>query len=406
MLSSHVVFVNRENRDAILTQTEEQTATIKGFDIRALFNVGKNAAVTIIIDEDTGDNFKISGEGDFVFTMKPNGRITLTGAYEISEGHYELNLYNLVNRKFLIAQGSRVTWSGDPFDAKLDIRAIYNLDTSAYGLMASQISGSDSSVKSKYQEVLPFNVYLNIDGELLQPKISFGLDMPEEDQGAISGQVYSRVQQVNQQEGELNRQVFSLLVLNRFYPDSGSDGSDGGFATIARDNLNDAVSDQLNTFSDKILGSTGIELDFGLNSYTDYQGDSPTDRTELEIAAKKKLFNDRLTVSVGSDVDIQGNSSTDEETPVIGNVSLEYALTEDGRYRLKGFRKSEFENVIDGQTIVSGISLIFTKEFNQFSELWDAILRSKKEKKATTEAEKDTLEKQDATDKSIEQKTN
>jgi len=402
-----VVFVNRENRDAILTQTEEQTATIKGFDIRALFNVGKNAAVTIIIDEDTGDNFKISGEGDFVFTMKPNGRITLTGAYEISEGHYELNLYNLVNRKFLFAQGSRVTWSGDPFDAKLDIRAIYNLDTSAYGLMASQISGSDSSVKSKYQEVLPFNVYLNIDGELLQPKISFGLDMPEEDQGAISGQVYSRIQQVNQQEGELNRQVFSLLVLNRFYPDSGSDGSDGGFATIARDNLNDAVSDQLNTFSDKILGSTGIELDFGLNSYTDYQGDSPTDRTELEIAAKKKLFNDRLTVSVGSDVDIQGSNSTDKETPVIGNVSLEYALTEDGRYRLRGFRKSEFENVIDGQTIVSGISLIFTKEFNQFSELWDAILRSKKEKKAKSEAEKKAQEKQqEATGESMEQKTN
>ncbi|WP_229720422.1 translocation/assembly module TamB domain-containing protein [Winogradskyella helgolandensis] len=401
-----VVFVNRENRDAILTQTEEQTATIKGFDISALFNVGKNAAVTIIIDEETGDNFKISGEGDFVFTMKPNGRITLTGAYEISEGHYELNLYNLVNRKFLIAQGSRVTWSGDPFDAKLDVRAIYNLETSAYGLMASQISGADSSVKSKYQEVLPFNVYLNIDGELLQPKISFGLDMPEEEQGAVSGQVYSRVQQVNQQEGELNRQVFSLLVLNRFYPDSGSDGSDGGFATIARDNLNDAVSDQLNAFSDKLLGRSGIELDFGLNSYTDYQGDSPTDRTELEIAAKKKLFNDRLTVSVGSDVDIQGSSSTDEETPIIGNVSLEYALTEDGRYRLKGFRKSEFENVIDGQTIVSGISLIFTKEFNQFNELWDAILRSKKEKEAASEAEDVTQEKQEATDESMEQKTN
>ncbi len=186
--------------------------------------------------------------------------------------------------------------------------------------------------------------------------------MPEEQQGAISGQVYGRVQQVNQQEGELNRQVFSLLVLNRFYPDSGSDGSSGGFATIARDNLNDAVSGQLNTFSDKLLGSSGIEVDFGLNSYTDYQGDAPTDRTQLDIAAQKKLFNDRLTVRVGSEVDLQGSSPPGEEAPLIGNVSLEYTLTEDGRYRLKGFRKSEFENVIDGQTIVSGIGLIFTQE--------------------------------------------
>ena len=406
-----VTFVNREDPDAILTQTEEQTATIKGFDISALLNIGKDAAITIVIDEETGDNFKVSGEGDFIFTMLPNGRLTLTGSYEISDGHYELNLYNLVNRKFLIAKGSRVTWSGDPFDAKLDVRAIYNLETSASALMAPQMVNADPSVKNKYKQVLPFNVYLNIDGELLQPKISFGLDMPEENQGAIGGQVYGRVQQVNQQEGELNRQVFSLLVLNRFYPDSGSDGSSGGFATIARNNLNDAVSDQLNMFSDKLLGSSGIELDFGLNSYTDYQGDTPTDRTQLDIAAQKKLFNDRLTVRVGSEVDIQGSSNTGEEAPLIGNVSLEYAITEDGRYRLKGFRKSEFENVIDGQTIVSGIALIFTQEFNHVSQLWDAIIgardaRKEKRKEKREAAEEKQEAKEKATDKSIEEKQN
>jgi len=382
-----VRFVNKENPDAILTETEAQTATVKGFDISSLIKIGEEATVTIIIDENTGDNFKVSGEGDFNFSMSPNGRINLSGIYEISDGHYELNLYNLVNRKFSLADGSRVTWSGDPFNAKLDVRAIYDLETSASPLMAPQISGADPSVKSKYRQVLPFKVYLNIDGQLLQPKISFGLDMPEEEQGAIGGQVYGRVQQVNQQEGELNRQVFSLLVLNRFYPDPGSDGSTGGFATIARDNLNDAVSEQLNAFSEKILGDSGIELDFGLDSYTDYQSDSPTQRTQLDVAAQKKLFDDQLTVRVGSEVDLQGNNPN-AETPLIGDVSLIYALTEDERYKLKGFRRSEFENVIDGQTIVSGIALIFTQEFNHFSELWNAIFNSIKEKKAKRKAAK------------------
>lgn len=406
-----VVFVNRENPDAILTQTEEQTATIKGFDISSHIKIGKDAAVTIVLDEETGDNFRASGEGDFIFTMVPNGRISLTGSYEISEGHYELNLYNLVNRKFLIAPSSRVTWSGDPFDAELDVRAIYNVETSASALMASQISGADPSVRNKYRQVLPFNVYLNIDGELLEPKISFGLDMPEEEQGALGGQVYGRVQEVNAQEGELNRHVFSLLVLNRFYPDSGSDGSSGGFATLARDNLNDAVSEQLNAFSDKLLGNSGIELDFGFNSYTDYQGEGAVNRTQLDVAAQKKLFDDRLIVRVGSEVDIEGSSSTGETTPIIGNVSLEYMISEDGRYRLKGFRKSAFENVIDGQTIVSGIALIFTQEFNEFDELWDAILRFRDEKKAKLEAEKKAAEEQlettqKETNQSIEKKKN
>lgn len=388
-----VAFVNRKNPDAILTQKEEQTATISGFNVNSTLKIDKQAAVTVLINKETGDNFKVSGDGDFNFSMDPNGRLSLTGVYEISSGHYELNLYNIVDRKFSLAPGSRVSWAGDPLDAKLDVSAIYTLNTSASSLMASQISGKDTSEKNKYKQVLPFNVYLNIDGELLKPKISFNLDMPEEEQGAIGGQVYGRVQQVNQQEDELNRQVFSLLVLSRFYPDAGSDGSSGGFATIARNNLNDAVSGQLNSFSDKILSGSGVELDFGLNSFTDYQGTTPTDRTQLDVAAQKKLFNDRLTVRVGSEVDIQGSSQTGEKSPLIGNVSLEYKITEDGRYRIRGFRKNEFENVIDGQTIVSGIALIFTKEFNEFQQLWNSILGAEKEKENNKKEKEKTAKK-------------
>lgn len=404
-----VIFVNREDPDAILTRASEKTATIRGFDINALLKVGKEAQVTIIIDKQTGDNFKVSGEGDFDFTMNPNGNMTLAGVYEVNSGHYELNLYNLVNRKFNITSGSRVTWSGDPFDAKLDVKALYEVKTSASSLMAPMFSGNDPSVTGKFRQVLPFYVYLNIDGQLMEPKINFNLDMPEEEQGAIGGQVYGRVQQLNQQEDELNRQVFSLLVLNRFYPDPGSDGSTGGVASIARDNLNDAVSDQLNMFSDKLLGKSGFELNFGLDSYTDYQGSAPQERTQLDIAAQKKLLNDRLIVSVGSEVDVQGTAAPGEETPLIGNVSIEYLLSENGKYRIKGFRRNEFENVIDGQTIVSGIALIFTQEFNKFTELWDALFKSQTETEEKAEAERKAAEeaqktKQEATDQSIEQK--
>ncbi|WP_235982447.1 translocation/assembly module TamB domain-containing protein [Gelidibacter maritimus] len=406
-----VIFVNRENPDAILTRTDEKTATITGFDMNALLKIGKDAAVTIIIDESTGDNFKVSGEGDLTFSMKPNGNISLAGLYEVESGHYEMNLYNIVNRKFNLVSGSRVTWSGDPFDAKLDISALYEVKTSASALMAPTTSNLDASAKGKFRQVLPFYVYLNIDGQLTEPKINFNLDMPKDEQGAIGGQVYGRVQQLNQQEDELNRQVFSLLVLNRFYPDPGSDGSTGGVASIARDNLNDAVSDQLNMFSDKLLGNSGFELNFGLDSYTDYQGSTPTDRTQLDIAAQKKMFNDRLIVSVGSEVDVEGSSPTGEETPLVGNVTIEYLLTENGRYRLKGFHRNEFENVIDGQIIVNGIAVIFTQEFNKFNELWDALVKSttkaeKEEKAKLKAAEEAQKEKEEKVDASIEKKKN
>ena len=395
-----VIFVNREDRDAILTRTQEKSATFTGMDVKAFIKIGQKAKVTIIIDEETGDNFNVFGDGEFNFTMNPNGRMTLSGVYDIAGGHYEMNLYNLVNRRFELVPGGRVGWSGDPFDATLDVKALYKVDASASSLMAPVSSGADPSVKNKYRQVLPFYVYLNVDGELTKPVISFDLDMPEDEQGAIGGQVYGRLQQISKQQDELNRQVFSLLVLNRFYPEPGSDGSGGGFATVARDNLNDALSDQLNTFSSKLLGDTGLELDFGLDSYTDYQGDTPQERTQLDIAAQKKLFNDRLIVRVGSEVDLQGSSAADEATPLIGNVSLEYLLTENGRYRIKGFSKNEFENVIDGQTIVSGIALIFTQEFNKFDELWQAILHG--ETKEEKDARKVANEKQKQIDEDLQ----
>jgi hypothetical protein len=382
-----VTFVNRENPEAILSNDEVQKATIRGLDITSKLIVNKEAKFKIIIDKDSGDNFQVQGKGDLNFRMFPNGRINLYGIYEATKGHYDLSLYNLVKRKFILVPGSKVIWNGDPFNAELDVKAIYNVETSASSLMAAQISSLEPAAKSKYRQVLPFEVYLNIENELLQPEISFRLDMPDEEKDAIGGQIYSRMQQVNQQEAELNQQVFSLLVLNRFYPTPGGDGSSGGIKTLAQENLNDAIADQLNAYSDKILGNSGVDLDFGLDSYTDYQGDSPTERTQLNVAAEKKLFNDRLTVRVGSDINVQGSSPRGENTPILGNVSLVYELTKDGRYRLKGFTKNNFENVIDGQTIVSGIALIFNQEFNKFEELWEAIFRKTRNEENTEDSE-------------------
>ncbi|MBT8295389.1 MAG: hypothetical protein KJO51_03155, partial [Gramella sp.] len=57
--------------------------------------------------------------------------------------------------------------------------------------------------------------------------------------------------------------------------------------------------------------------------------------------------------------------------PVIGNGSISYLRDEDGIWRLKGFSRSQYENVIDGQLVVSGIALIFTKEFNKFKNMFE-----------------------------------
>ncbi len=375
-----VLFVNKSDPDAILTRTTEQefNQLIKGFEIDAKIKVSPRAKITVIFNQRTGDKIQLQGEADLLASVEPNGNIDLSGNYEVNEGFFEINLYNLVTRKFTLAQGSKVSWYGDPYNADIDLRAVYKVDTSPSALMASQIASEANAVQNRYRRQLPFLVYLDVEGSLNSPYLSFALDMPEEQRSAINGTVYSRINQLNQQEDELNKQVFSLLVLNRFYPESGSDGSQGGAAALARNNLNQALADQLNTFSNKLTGNTGIELNFDINSYTDFETGVGQERTDVDVSAQKKLFNDRLVVEAGSQVNVQGDQRPGESNVALGNVSVEYLITEDGRWKARGFRKSEYENVIDGQVFISGIALIFTREFNQFEELWKSLFATSK----------------------------
>lgn len=393
-----VVFVNRKNPDDILTRETEETSgssEFAGLDVRAIIQTDPEATFRVIVDESSGDNLKVSGEADLNLEINPNGRITLSGNYEIENGHYEMSLYNLVSRDFEIAEGSRITWNGDPMDATLSISAIYDVRTSSSELMASQLTSASGGPQSQYQQELPFLVYLNVDGELLRPEITFNLDMPENQRGALGGNVYSRVLQINEQEDELNKQVFSLLVLNRFFPSTGSDGSGGGTEAIARSSASQVLSSQLNAISGKLMGNSGVELDFDLDSFTDYQGNAPEERTQLNVNARKQLFDDRLVVSVGSQVDVEGSSQNSQQgNALIGNVSLEYLLTKNGRWRLRGFQRNEFESIIDGPLIVTGFGVIFNREFNLFRELW-----SGREENQNKENPIDELEKKNGTKK-------
>jgi translocation and assembly module TamB len=366
-----IEFVNKENPNNILTRTNKSNELNKfgGIELNSKIKIDQGANFNLIIDPSTGDNLNIQGDGDLDFTIAKNGLMSLTGRYDINDGHYSISLYNLVKRQFDLVPGGSITWHGDPMDANLNVKAKYSIETSASSLMATQTAGASEELQNKYRQKLPFFVYLNVTGDLNEPNLNFQLDMPEDSRGAVDGTVYSRIKQLNSEEDALNKQVFSLLVLRKFYPNSSSDGSSGGATSLVRNNLNDALSEQLNAFSSRLTGNTGIELDFGLNSYTDYQGESTQQRTDLNINAQKKLLNDRLIVQVGSNVNVEGTANAGEDNSIIGNANIQYLLTPDGRWRLKGFRNGQYENIIDGHVFVNGISVLFQRQFNSFNEL-------------------------------------
>jgi translocation and assembly module TamB len=365
-----VVFVDRDAKDdpflAGIDPRDTIKSTFRGIDLSANIELNDKETFNIIIDPLTGDKLSVKGNSTLTLDMDPTGDMFLSGRYEISEGSYDLSFYKFVKRKFLIEKGSTITWSGSPTDADMNIRAINEVETAPIDLF---VTGDDSDEQlNMYKQRLNFLVYLIIKGQMLSPEISFELDMPEDERNAMGGVVYGKIRDINTRESELNKQVFALLVLRRFISDDPLNSEAGSdLESTARQSVSRLLSEQLNRLSENV---EGVELSFDVKSYEDYSTGSGEGQTELQLGLSKSLLDDRLVVKVAGNLEVEGDTQN-SATDYIGDLGLEYKLTEDGRFRITGFRQSNYD-MLDGVVIETGMGLIYIKDYNTFRELFKA----------------------------------
>ena len=181
--------------------------------------IRKEAIFNIIIDEANGDFINVQGEAVLSTGIDPSGKITLVGNYELEKGAYEIT-FNFLRRRFDIQKGSSITWLNEPTKATLDVNAVYIANTAPIDLVQNQIAASSQEIRNTYLQKLPFEVRLKMTGELMKPQLAFDIVLPLDKNYGVSNdiitQVDRRLQELRQEPGETNRQVFALLLLNRF----------------------------------------------------------------------------------------------------------------------------------------------------------------------------------------------
>src|SRR5690606_28413771 len=267
-------------------------------------NIEDDAIFNVVIDPITGDNLQVKGEAALNTFIGPDGSVGLTGTYELKDGYYELN-YNFLRRRFKIQEGSVLTLAGDPMDAEVKIKAKYIADLAPYDLVEKQV---DPEQLVYYKQRLPFEIVLNLTGKILKPQVDFDIELNESEAGGVSSDVVANVQrklsEIRTNPSELNKQVFAALIFNRFIGDdpfSSGDGVDVEYA--ARQSVSRFLSSQLNMLADNLINDFEINMD--LSSSQDYSTGQKTNRTDLSVSASKRLFNDRLTVTVGNDFQLE-----------------------------------------------------------------------------------------------------
>ncbi len=382
-----VEFIDQDKPQLIKTLSVYDTLSkteIKGINATVNIEIDKNAEISIVIDKSNGDFLKLKGEAQLTGGIDPSGKTTLTGRYELEKGSYELN-FNLIKRKFDIKKGSYLLWTGEPTSAEINITGVYKIETAPIDLLINQLSSLTPEERNTYKQKIPFETELKMNGDLLKPNIAFDIILPEGNNN-VSSEIISNTQaklaQLRQDPDEMNKQVFALLLLGRFIGEDPFSSESGRTtaSSLARESASKILSQQLNNLASDLI--KGFEVDFNLASSEDFTTGQKENKTDLNVGLSKKLLNDRLKVTVGSSFGIEGPEQKNKEAnSFAGDISVEYQLSKDGRYKLRAYRKNLYQVALQGQVIESGIGFIITIDYNTFKELYNSKKRTVKPKK-------------------------
>ena len=388
-----VEFVDQDQialNKTIKADSIDTESKIKGMDVSVNIEVSKKAKLSLLIDKANGDFVKLQGEAELTGGVDPSGKTTLVGVYEVESGSYEMTV-SLLKRKFDIQKGSTITWTGEPTTALMDITAIYKTETAPIDLVEQQLSGESAATLNQFKQRIPFNTLLKMKGELLKPEISFDITTDEKNNSVSSTVTYivdQKLSQIRNQESEMNKQVFALLLLNRFIGENPFESSAGLSAeAMARQSVSKILSQQINNLASGLI--KGVDLNFDLESSEDYSTGQKNTRTDLNVDISKKLLNDRLKVSIGSNFGLEGEARQNENmTNIAGDVTVDYSLSRDGRYTLRAYRKNEYQVALQGQIVETGLGFIITLDYDKFREIFEkAKKESKREKRNNKEVE-------------------
>ncbi|MCB9303856.1 MAG: translocation/assembly module TamB domain-containing protein [Lewinellaceae bacterium] len=376
--ASELSFINFRQRNLPNPKEDEsRREEPTGVNLEMDLIITEEAQGEIVFDEQAGDVIKGQGRGNIRILVPRNGEFQMFGDYIIERGDYLFTLYNVINKEFSIKKGGVVSWSGDPFGAKIRLEAEYkDLSTSVANFIQEYLQDVQPEIKNEASKSTNVGLTMDLRGDLLQPVINFDINFPQ-----LTGQLKTltdnKLRLLKQDPNELNRQVFGLIVVGQFLPsDLAIQGSEIFYNTVS-----EFVSNQLSLLLTELFSEvfsegsalSGIDLDIAYNQYQSVdlgEGQNISGGDEFQVRLRQEFFNDRLTILVGGNVDV-GNTA--RATPgssgtFVGNdLVIEYVLNQDRTVKLRVYQRLE-PDIGGGSRLEIGTGLSFRREFDSFGE--------------------------------------
>jgi len=323
----------------------------EGLEMNFDLDITPDAEVEILMDQEFGSTLVAKGSGGMYMEVNTNGRFNIWGDFTVLDGIYNFKYGGVIDKKFKVEPGSYLSWEGDPYNANIDIKAVYETFADPSILL------TDQGVVSKK---MPVEVIIYLKEKLLHPTISFDLELPK-----ANAILKSQVDYALSDPDKKTLQALSLLSFGNFINEEdynfSKQATEGAVRTISETGLNilNALMGQDENFQVN-LNYSGGENDIDKNIVTD-----PQVGLSLVTKINKRVYiNGKVAVPVGRYT----------KSSIVGDVELEVYLDEKGNLVFRVFNKqTELEYIGQQEGYTQGIGISYQVDFDTFKEILQKI---------------------------------
>ena len=324
----------------------QQAAVPTRFTIDLQTDITPEAEIVLVMDPVGGDRIRAFGSGNLHLNYNSiDDSFDMFGKYVLEKGSYNFTLQDIIIKDFTIRNGSTISFNGNPYNANLDINAVYSLNANL-----SDLDASFSTDRDINRTNVPVNALLKVKGDITEPELSFDLEFP-----TLTSDAYSKVKSVISTDEMMSRQIIYLLALNRFYtPDyMQSQKTNNEFSSVA----SSTISSQLSSILGQLSDNWQISPNFRSN-----KGDFSD--VEVNLALSSQLLNNRLIFN--GNFGYRDNTYNTRNSNFIGDFDLEYLLNRKGSIRLKAYNHFNDQNYyVRNAMTTQGVGVVFKHDFDK-----------------------------------------
>ena len=338
-LGDMVTFVNFN--DTVSTEAVEQTTVpLTGIDIAMTIHIDQAVQAHVDLTTDGSNYMEVEGGGDLAYQYTPQGEMLLNGRYSLISGELKYEIPIIPLKTFNIQNGSYLDWTGNVMNPEMNIKATERIRASV-------------GTEGETSRMVSFDVGIALTDRLENLGLAFTLDAPED---------ASVQEQLNAMSVEERGKLAVTMLVTGMYMAEGN--STGGF------NVNNALNSFLQNQISNVVGQS-MDISLGMESTDDADGGRGTD---YNFQFAKRFWNNRFRIVIGGTVST-GNTAQKDET-FIDNIAVEYRLDDSGTRYVKVFHEKNYESVLEGEVIETGIGVVLRKKVGKLGELF--IFKKKK----------------------------